>query len=100
MSAVMITSFLGLTGCVVHKCPSVYDGSKSDATIAMYYEYGEYEKPVVHWEEAKAKALEKCKNWGYSNVEYFGSGVTECIAYDLEGICERWRVTLKCQCID
>lgn len=79
---------------------SVYDGSKADGTITLFYEYGAFDKPVVHWEEAKQDAISKCKNWGYGGAEFFGSGVQKCIAVNGYGNCIRWRVYYKCQCTD
>ena len=88
------------SGCKVHKYLSVLDGSKADGIITLYYEYGSMERPVVHWDEAKKEALSKCKNWGYNNAEFFGSGVKECLAYNINGQCIRWRVLYKCQCVN
>ncbi|MFM7711162.1 MAG: YecR family lipoprotein [Ferruginibacter sp.] len=88
------------SSCKVHKYLSVLDGSKADGTITLYFEYGSMERPVVHWDEAKKEALSKCKNWGYNNAEFFGSGVKQCTAYNINGQCIRWRVIYKCQCIN
>jgi hypothetical protein len=84
--------------CTVQKYLQVYDGSRADGTITMFYEYGAFDKPVVHWEEAKQEATSKCKNWGYSGAEFFGSGIRTCIGVDGYGNCNRWRVVYKCQC--
>jgi hypothetical protein len=86
--------------CTVHKYLSVYDGSKADGTITMFYEYGAFDKPIVHWEEAKRDATLKCKNWGYNGAEFFGTGVRECISVDGYGNCNRWRVIYKYQCTE
>ena len=99
---IVITIPLLISSCKAHKylSLSVYDGSKADGTITMFYEYGAFDKPVVHWEEAKQEAISKCKNWGYSGAEFFGSGVQECIAVNGYGECRYWRVYYKCQCTE
>ena len=97
---IVIAILLFLNSCTVHKYPSAYDGSKADGTVTMFYEYGVFVKPVVHWDEAKQQAISKCKNWGYSGAEFFGSGVQKCIAVNGYGNCIRWRVYYKCQCTE
>lgn len=94
----MTTALFLISSCTVQKYLSVYDGSKADGTITMFYEYGTFEKPVVHWVEAKQDAISKCKNWGYSGAEFFGQGVQKCISFDGTGNCVKWRVYYKCQC--
>jgi len=91
--------FILLTsGCQTVKYLSITDGSKSDGTLTMSYEYGVFEQPVVQWAQAQQSAIGTCQNWGYSGAQLFDSGWQQCIHADLYGNCDRWRVTYKCQC--
>ena len=91
--------FVLLYGCKVNKYLYVTGGSKADGTLTMSYEYGAFEKPVIQWEEAKQRALQYCKSWGYSGFQFFDRGTQECISWGNSG-CNRWRVTFTCQCMD
>lgn len=93
-----LASMLVLTSCTTVKYLQIADGSKSDGTLTMVYEYGAFEKPVVQWEQAKKSAAERCKSWGYSRAEFFDVGITNCIGYNGDGNCNLWRVIYKCQC--
>lgn len=75
-------------------------GSKSDGVIEMKYTYGAFEDPEVQWEEAKKKAVNRCRQWGYSGARFFESGTRNCISYDQYGSCNRYRVTHKAQCTE
>ncbi len=87
-----------MDSCKVHKYLSTYDGSRADGTITMFYEYNSFETPIVHWEEAKKEAVSKCRNWGYSGADFFGTGIQKCIGINGYGNCNNWRVFYKCQC--
>ena len=87
-----------LSSCNAIKYLQIVDGSKSDGTLTMVYEYGIFEKPIVQWDQAKQNAINKCQSWGYKSAEFFDAGVTQCIGYDQYGSCVRWRVIYKCQC--
>ena len=97
---ILIFTFCLFCSCEVQKYLAISDGSKSDGTLTMIYEYGVYEKPVVHWDEAKQSATEKCQSWGYGGSEFFDVGEKACVARDANGNCVRFRVTYKCQCTD
>jgi S1-C subfamily serine protease len=103
MKKVNFLLFFGLTITVLSSCTSVKylaisDGSRSDGTLTLMYEYGAFEKPVVQWEAAKKSAIEKCRSWGYYGAEFFDVGTSNCIGYNSYGNCLRWRVIYKCQC--
>jgi len=91
-------SILLLSACSVQKTLTVYDGSKADGTLTLFYDYGAFERPTVNWEESKKRAIERCKNWGYNGAEFF-TGTKRCIKDGIGG-CDEWRVTYKCQCTD
>lgn len=97
---VLLFILLNTTSCTKHVYPVVYDGSKADATVTMYYEYRQFEKPVVHWEKARKDAIDRCRNWGYSNAEFFENGIQDCVQSDSDGDCRRWRVYFTCQCLE
>lgn len=87
-----------LSSCKAHKYLAISDGSKADGTLTLMYEYGVFEKPILHWEEAKKSAIEKCKSWGFNGAEFFDVGTSVCISYNSARQCVRYRVTYKCQC--
>lgn len=93
-----IIASLLISSCTSTKYLAISDGSRSDGTLTMMYEYGAFEKPVVQWEAAKKSAVQKCQSWGYSGAEFFDVGTSECIGYNGYGNCIRWRVIYKCQC--
>jgi len=105
MKKINLLIFIGLCStilffaCTTQKYLAISDGSKSDGTLTMMYEYGSLEKPVVHWDEAKQSAISKCQLWGFKGAEFFDIGTSVCVAYNQYG-CIRWRVTYKCQCTD
>ena len=98
LSFIGLTIALVLTSCTSIKYLQIADGSKSDGTLTLVYEYGAFEKPVVQWDQAKQNATDKCKSWGYKGAEFFDVGVTNCIGYNGYGNCISWRVIYKCQC--
>jgi hypothetical protein len=69
-----------LKSCTVHKYHSVHDGSRADGTLSMFYEYGFFDKPIIHWDKTLQNTTAKCKNWGYSSAEFFGRGTSHCNA--------------------
>jgi hypothetical protein len=98
--AILGISITLLSSCVAQKYLQISDGSKADGTLTLVYEYGIFEKPVVHWDEAKQSALIKCQSWGYKGAEFFDVGTRQCINQDNQGNCNIWRVTFKCQCTE
>jgi len=85
------------TSCDTIKYLQIVDGSKANGTLTMMYQYGGFEKPIVQWDDAKARAKQRCIEWGYKNAEFFDAGISECIAYNQYG-CTAYRITYKCQC--
>jgi putative component of membrane protein insertase Oxa1/YidC/SpoIIIJ protein YidD len=85
-------------GCCgpISKTPLLIDGSKSEATLTFAYEYGAFEfKHDVHWSAAQLEANQRCKAWGFSNANFFKTGVSTCLA---PPSCNFYRMTFKCQC--
>ena len=87
-----------LCSCEVTKYLTITDGSKSDASITMAYEYSMYDKPVVQWDDGLQKASERCKVWGYDGAEWFGGGEKKCLAYNGYGNCIKWQARHVAQC--
>ena len=88
-------------GCKVNIVPDIIDGSKSDAVLVLAYEYNQGVKPSVNWDLATENARKRCQDWGYANAKLFDTAKEECISkeWDQES-CLRWRVTLRCQCVN
>ena len=86
------------SGCAVTKVPQPTSGSRSDGTIEMSYQYGQYVVPQVNWGKAKVKAVERCESWGYTGAEAFGGVMEKCQATDMYGSCTQTFVTKEFQC--
>ncbi len=96
---IFILSLAALSSCTTVKYLQVTDGSRSDGTLTMSYEYTELEVPQIQWEAAKRNAISRCQAWGYSGAEFFDAGTKNCIGRDgFTGQCDQWRVTYKVQC--
>ncbi len=93
----LIAIFILTTGCETTKYLSVLNGSKSDGTLVMAYEYGGFQKPIVQWNDANARADQYCKSWGYKGHQWFDPQYI-CIWKDAYGNCTTYRVIYRCQC--
>lgn len=82
------------TSCSVQRELQVVDGSKADGTITLATEYDGAFKVKVDLQNAKLKASEKCKSWGYKDAEFFDAGVSQSIGRGMK------RLTYKAQCRD
>lgn len=71
-------------------------GSKSDGTLVFAHEHKSTDNFTVDIEDAKTRALEKCKSWGYSGAEFFDTSETRCVSPTRKG-CLKWRTTYNCQ---
>lgn len=67
-----------LSGCKTRKQLDIVNANEADATLVLQYEHG-FEKYVVQWAQAENDALERCKAWGFSQVEFSEAGSVECI---------------------
>lgn len=85
------------SSCTVQHYFSAITGSNANGTITMTTEYGAFEKPVFHVDEAKQEAIRRCQNWGYSGADFFAP-TSECISVNGYGSCIRWRIYLQAQC--
>jgi hypothetical protein len=65
-------------GCATVKTLEATGGSRSDGTVELSYEFGEYEVPQIQWEQGLVTARERCAAWGYSDAEAFGSRKSTC----------------------
>ncbi len=95
---IVLAAALTWAACATVKVPQPTGGSRSDGTVQLAYEYGDFERPQVDWEAANRIATERCEAWGYSGAEALGGGVSECAAYNQYG-CYRFFVTITYQCI-
>ena len=88
---------LTLSGCAVTKVAVPIGGSKSDGVVKMGFDYTGFENPNVNEEKIRADALERCKVWGYTKSEPFGSFIRTCTGRNNLG-CTHFRVTIDFQC--
>jgi putative component of membrane protein insertase Oxa1/YidC/SpoIIIJ protein YidD len=77
------------------KTPLLIDGSKSEGTLTFAYEYGFLDTPTIQWDAAVNEASQRCKAWGFSNANFFKTGVSTCLD---PPTCHSYRMTFKCQC--
>src|SRR5262245_13517611 len=87
-----------LAGCAVVKVPVPVGGSRADGNIVMGYTYGLFEKPQVDGQRTVQEAANRCAAWGYTGAQAFGTYSNNCIAWDGQGACWQWRVTIPYQC--
>lgn len=92
LKILFLSTFL-VTSCGVQKKDlQIVDGSKADGTVTLAVDYDAYRRISINLENAKQKAVEKCKAWGYNNAELFDAGLTQSIGRGFN------RVTYKAQC--
>jgi len=76
-------TILALSGCAQNPpkrvIPQAISGSKSDGMVKLGYETSANSPATPDWKAAKAQALQRCKAWGYTNVEEFAGEETQCI---------------------
>ena len=78
MAALLLLAGVTLTACKATKHLEVVTANEADATLLLQYEHG-FEHYVVEWDEAEADAVERCRAWGYSAVEFSDRAAIECI---------------------
>lgn len=86
------------TGCATVKFPQATGGSRSDGIVELSFDYGAFEKPIVSWDIALDRAIERCKGWGYQSADPFGGSEEKCLNYNEYGCIHRL-ITIKYQCI-
>lgn len=102
LHAVVLLVFLvatTLSGCAVKKDFYASGGSRADGTIDMAYDFAQFEKPVVDKAQAQNIAKSKCRVWGYTDAEAFGSRAIQCHQFNGYGTCIGGQVIYKYQCI-
>ena len=96
----IIVTLLVISGCTVQKQWIAAGGSKSDGTVVLGYERGDWAKAVVNEQQGIDVANARCAAWGYSGSEAFGMQRKKCTAPDGLGGCQTWLVTKQYQCTD
>jgi len=97
--AIIVISALFLAGCATTKDWSATGGSRSDGTVRLSYEFGQFEKPELSEQQAVTLASQRCKTWGYTGAEAFGGQTRTCnLSSGAFGNCQRWLVTKEYQC--
>ena len=102
MKNLLIPALLSLTilsGCASQKHWSATGGSKSDGTVRLSYEVGEFEKPEVNESQGRRLAKRRCQSWGYSDADAFGGTTRQCQQGGGFSGCQRWLVTKEYQCV-
>jgi YecR-like lipoprotein len=100
MKNLFLICTLILVGCATTKTLQAVNGSKSDGTVKLAYEYGLFEKPVIDWNLAEITAKQRCKAWGYKKAEKFGGEENKCLSYNGYGNCLEMQVNITYQCTE
>ncbi len=87
-----------LCGCGVAKTPLDLGGSKSDGTVIVGANVGEFDH--VNWGEAQKKARKRCAAWGYRGTEAFEGIRERCITPGGWSGCAEKEVYRTYQCLD
>lgn len=98
-----LITVIALSGCAVTAVD--LGGSKSDGTVIVGANVGEFES--VDWSGTQARAKRRCIAWGYRDADAFEGIRTRCVAhagfvsgsYGTSG-CAEWEVSRTFQCID
>ncbi|MBH1671512.1 hypothetical protein I5U90_00360 [Stenotrophomonas maltophilia] len=96
--ALLCVATLMLAGCATHKEMLVTGASRADGAITLSYESNEFQRVSVDGEKAESMAAQRCKAWGYSGAESFGSQETQCLSRRGFGNCGSRRVSVVYQC--
>lgn len=86
------------SGCATPKQWDAISGSRSDGTIRLGFHVGPFEKPQLKEGQAERLAGEKCRVWGYSGAQLFGSVMQKCTANNQYG-CVAWFIYADYQCV-
>ena len=93
-----LVSITVLSGCAVQEQWAATGGSRADGTVALSYEYGEFQEPEVDDEQGVQLAASRCAVWGYTGSDPFGGVIRKCEAFGGYGNCLSWLVTKNYQC--
>lgn len=97
--AIAVVLAAGLvSACATPIRPVATGGSRADATVDMSFEFGEFQRPVIDWDQVAADAAKRCASWGYSGAQAFGGANTRCAAPGAYAGCSRQIVTMTYQC--
>jgi hypothetical protein len=91
------TTYLG--GCAVQEQWAATGGSRSDGTVQLSYEYGQFQEPEVDDQQGAELAAQRCAVWGYTGSDSFGGVIRRCQAFGGYGNCLNWLVTKNYQCV-
>jgi YecR-like lipoprotein len=74
-------------------------GSRADGTVDLSYEYGGLQQPQIDESQGVDLAATTCAGWGYSSSQPFGGTLNRCEEVNGYGMCLRYLVTRKYQCL-
>jgi hypothetical protein len=95
---IILTTAVCLSGCATTKEFVATNGSRSDGTVVLSYEYGMFESPQEDQQQGAELATSTCGGWGYSGTQPFGE-TRQCNAVNGYGSCIHWMVTRRYQCL-
>ena len=98
IASACIAAFLTGTGCAATKEYAAVNGSRSDGTVTLAYEYGLFEKPQPDEQEGQTLADSYCKKWGYEGTADPFSPTQTCLAVNGYGNCIRFQVNRRYAC--
>ena len=87
-----------LTGCATQKELLVTSASRADGVVTLSYESNEFERASYEAQKAQEMAEQRCRVWGYSGADSFGSAKTTCTSRRGFGNCGARRVDIQYQC--
>jgi hypothetical protein len=97
-NVILLAMLAFLVSCATTKQYGATGGSRADGTVKLSYQYGGFEKPVVDPQQALSLARSKCRAWGYTDAEAFGTEISTCTASNAYG-CLQYVVTAEYQCL-
>ena len=99
LKAATMAAILALTGCATPKLFQPVGGSRADGTVRLSFQHTAYEAPVYDVAQGTPLAVQRCKAWGYTDAEAFGSPVRKCLASDAYGSCNLFEIGVEYQCV-
>ena len=97
MNRLLILAIVVLaTGCTTYKLWTPAGSDQDAATVDFSYEYRKFESPQVDERAGQQMALERCKDWGFTNAHRKGED-RKCLDGTAES-CNKWRVTRQYRC--
>ena len=88
-----------LAGCVTSKQWSEVGSKREAGLVKLAYEYTATEITRLEAGQADQLATQRCREWGFTGSEAFGTTSKKCIENSQSGGCGKWQVYAIFQCI-